>query len=235
MVFVELDDLDPFAIFDAEAARLDRYFSGLSDEAWLRESRCAGWTVRDVLAHLAGEEAYNHACLDDDLDGLAAHLEREGIRGVGAFNDWTVRTRRDWLVSDVLAEWRRENGDTRYRMRMLGRDAILPTMSGPYPVGLQAFHYASEYATHADDIGVPDSAAPARVRWRFRVGAFALTERGAPVTVFRDGDGDGTCVVTVAGVSATLTPSEFIAATVGRLPEAHSLDPRIRAALRCLA
>lgn len=232
MVFVGLDDLDPFAIFDAEAARLDRYFSGLSDEAWLRASRCAGWTVRDVLAHLAGQEAYNHACLDDDLDGLAAHLEHEGV---GDFNDWTVRARRDWRVADVLDEWRRENRDTRHRMRMLGRDALLPTMSGPYPVGLQTFHYASEYATHADDLGVPDSAAPVRVRWRVRFGAFALTERGAPVTVLHDGDDDGACVVTVEGVSATLTPSEFIAATVGRLPEAHSLDPRLRAALRCLA
>lgn len=228
-----LDDLDPFAIFDAEAERLDRYFTGLDDAVWLRESRCAGWTVRDVLAHLAGQEVYNHACLDDALERLSERMVSEGITGITEFNDWTVRTRRDRPVADVLEEWRRGNGETRRRMRILGRDATLPTMSGPYPVGLQVFHYASEYATHADDVGVFDSAAPARVRWRARVGRFALTERAAPVAVDQDGDGDYT--VRTAGAEARLTPSEFVAATVARLSEAHPLDPRLRAVLRCLA
>jgi uncharacterized protein (TIGR03083 family) len=233
MVRMGLDDLDPFAIFDTEAERLDRYFADLDDAAWLRPSRCAGWTVRDVLAHLAGEEAYNHACLDDDLEGLSARMESAGITALADFNDWTVRMRRDRSVAEVLDEWRTENGDTRRRVRTLGRDAALPTMSGPYPVGLQVLHYASEYATHADDVGVPDSAAPARVRWRARFGLFALTERAAPVAVEQDGDGD--YLVHTAGARATLTPCEFVSATVGRLPAGHPLDPRLREALRGLA
>jgi uncharacterized protein (TIGR03083 family) len=233
MVRMGLDDLDPFAIFDMEAERLDRYFASLDDTAWLTPSRCDGWTVRDVLAHLAGQEAYNHACLDDDLAGLSARMESEGITSLTDFNDWTVRTRRDRPVAQVLDEWRAENGDTRRRVRTLGRDATLPTMSGPYPVGLQVFHYASEYATHADDIGVPDSAAPARVRWRARFGTFALTERAAPVAVEQDGDGG--YQVNTAGARATLTPCEFVSATVGRHSARHPLDPRLREALRCLA
>jgi uncharacterized protein (TIGR03083 family) len=233
MVRMGLDDLDPFAIFDMEAERLDLYFASLDDTAWLTPSRCEGWTVRDVLAHLAGEEAYNHACLDDDLAGLSARMESEGITSLTDFNDWTVRTRRDRPIAQVLDEWRTENGDTRRRVRTLGRDATLPTMSGPYPVGLQVFHYASEYATHADDIGVPDSAAPARVRWRARFGTFALTERAAPVAVEQDGDGG--YQVNTAGAQDTLTPCEFVSATVGRLSAGHPLDPRLREALRCLA
>jgi hypothetical protein len=55
----------------------------------------------------------------------------------------------------VLAEWREANGETRHRMTMLGRDAPLTTAAGRYPAGLQAFHYSSEYATHADDVGAP--------------------------------------------------------------------------------
>jgi len=227
-----LDDLDPFAIFDAEAERLDRFFAGLDDAAWLRPSGCAGWAVRDVLAHLAGQEAYNHACLDDDLDGLSARMKREGVDSLEDFNEWTVRARRDRPVAGVLAEWRAENGETRRRTRTLGRGATLPTMSGPYPVGLQVFHYASEYATHADDVGVPDAGMPSRVRWRARVGRFALVERAAPVAVDQDGDGD--YAVSTAGARATLTPGEFVAATVGRLPGGHPLDLRLREALRCL-
>jgi uncharacterized protein (TIGR03083 family) len=233
MADMGLDDLDPFAIFDAEAERLGRFFAGLDASAWLRPSRCAGWTVRDVLAHLAGQEAYDHACLDDDLDGLSARMKSEGVESLEEFNAWTVRTRRDRPVAEVLAEWRTANGDTRRRIRVLGRDATLPTMSGPYPVGLQVFHYASEYATHADDVGVPDGDAPSRVRWRARVGRFALTERAAPVAVDQDGDGD--YAVSTAGARATLTPAEFVAATSGRLPDGHPLGPRLREALRCLA
>src|SRR4051794_7960900 len=93
-----LDDLDPFDIFDAEAERLDRFFGGLDEQGWERPSRCAGWSVRDVLAHLAGEEAYNHACLDDELDELFGHLAKAGIGDFHEFNEWTVRTRRDLPV-----------------------------------------------------------------------------------------------------------------------------------------
>ena len=84
-----LDDLDPFAIFDEEAERLDRHFAGLDEAAWLRPPRCAAWAVRDVLAHLAGAEAYNHACLDDDLEGLSARMESAGITSPAEFNDWS--------------------------------------------------------------------------------------------------------------------------------------------------
>ncbi|MCO5993302.1 maleylpyruvate isomerase family mycothiol-dependent enzyme [Actinoallomurus rhizosphaericola] len=228
-----LDDLDPFAIFDAEAERLDRFFSGLKDDDWARPSRCEGWTVRDVLAHLAGEEDYNHACLDDDLEGLWTRLEKNGVSGLAGFNDWCVRTRRSMPVEEVLDEWRTRNGDTRRRMRDLGRDARLPTMAGPYPVGLQAFHYASEYATHGDDVGVPVDDARERTAWRVVVGRFALEEKGSPVEAAEDDDGD--LVVRTPQALGRLTPAEFVDATVGRLPGNHPLDPGLRDALRCLA
>lgn len=228
-----LDDLDPFAIFDSEAERLDRFFSGLKDDDWTRPSRCEGWTVRDVLAHLAGEEDYNHACLDNDLDGLWSRLEKKGVSGLAGFNDWCVRARRAMPVEEVLDEWRTRSGDTRRRMRDLGRDARLPTMAGPYPVGLQAFHYASEYATHGDDVGVPVDDARERTAWRVVVGRFALAEKGAPVVVADDDDGD--LVVRTPQALGRLTPAEFVEATVGRLPAGHPLDTGLRDALRCLA
>ena len=104
----ELSKYDPFAVFDAEAARLDNFFGSLQGGGWLRPSRCAGWSIRDVLAHLAGEEAYNHACLNADLGGFFAWLRREGVagEGFGEFNEWCVRSRRQVPVSGILAEWR---------------------------------------------------------------------------------------------------------------------------------
>jgi len=230
-----LADLDPFDIFDTEAARLDRYFSRLDDEGWERPSRCAGWSVRDVLGHLAGEELYNHACLDGDIRGFTAMLGREGVTGgFDGFNDWCVRRGRGMPVEEVLQEWRRANGETRERMRALGRDAELPTMAGPYPVGLQTFHYDSEYATHADDVGAPvaDDEADGRARWRSEVASFVLAEQGSKAQVELTAE---RVWVHAAGVSAQLPVSVFVEATVGRLPDDHPIDRRLRAVLRCLA
>ncbi|GAA3131413.1 hypothetical protein GCM10010466_22490 [Planomonospora alba] len=239
----ELAHINPFDLFDAEAERLDRHFSGLDAAGWARPSRCEGWSVRDVLAHLAGEELYNHACLDDDIDGFHAMLEREGVEGgLAGFNDWCVRRRRDLPVEDVLAEWRHRNGETRRRMRALGRDAPLPTSAGPYPAGLQAFHYASEYATHADDVGAPvaEDEFDHRIWWRTEVGVFALCERDPGVQVEVTAERIWVCA---HGVSAQVPAPVFVEATVGRLPEGHPLDRalddrldhELREELRCLA
>ncbi len=241
---------DPFDIFDAEAARLDSYFSALDAEGWARASRCDGWSVRDVLGHLAGEELYNHACLENRLESFYAMLDAEGIAGYTEFNEWCVRRRRGLPVAEVLAEWRDQNGRTRARMRELGRDALIETSVGPYPVGAQTFHYDSEYATHADDVGapVPPDEVEGRTDWRVRMGLFALAERGVlaehgderhgggaragGVRVERDA---GRVRVRADGQETVLTEPEFVTATVGRLPATSPVPPAIRSVLRCLA
>lgn len=229
-----LKDFNPFDILDAEAARLDRFFGGLDDAGWARPSRCEGWSVRDVLGHLAGEELYNHACLDHTVQDLLTRLSKAGVSGFNDFNEWSVRQRRGMPVADVLEEWRVKNGETRRRMRELGPDGLLDTMAGPYPCGLQAFHYDSEYATHADDVGapVPESEADDRTLWRVAVGRFVLREQETKVQVEQTAE---QVWVAVDGVDGTLSYPEFVEATVGRLPASHGLDPRIASALRCLA
>jgi uncharacterized protein (TIGR03083 family) len=230
-----LAGLDPFDILDAEAARLDAHFGALPPDGWDRPSNCAGWSVRDVLGHLAGEERYNHACLDGDLAGFRRELAEAGVDS-GGFNEWCVRQRRDRPVEVVLAEWREASARTRRDMRARGADATVVTMAGPYPVGLQTFHYASEYATHADDVAAPVSGEeePSRTHWRQRFARFVLRERDAPVYV-RESEPDGRIHVELDGVTAELAPAEFVAATVGRLDAEHPLDPLLREALRCLA
>jgi uncharacterized protein (TIGR03083 family) len=236
----EVADLEPFGIFDIEAERLARLFAGLDGGAWHRPSRCVGWSVKDVLGHLAGEELYNHACLDDDLAGFASRVAAAGLGGPGdysAFNEWCVRERRDTPAAVVLDEWLSASAETRRRMRELGagsRGSMLTTSVGPYPVWLQAFHYCSEFATHADDVGAPVAAqeAPGRAAWRAKVGRFALRERRSPVEVQAV---DGDFLVVLEGLRAKLSAADFVDATVGRLPPDFALDPKLRAALICLA
>ncbi|SEN14618.1 maleylpyruvate isomerase family mycothiol-dependent enzyme [Nonomuraea pusilla] len=229
-----LKDYNPFDIFDAEAERLDRFFGGLDEAGWRRPSRCDGWSVRDVLAHLAGEELYNQAALDGTVQDLLARLAVEGVSGYNDFNEWCVESRRDLPVEDVLAEWRSKNAETRRRMRALGPEGRLDTMVGPYPAGRQAFHYSSEYATHADDVGAPvsDEEADDRTFWRVAVGRFALAEQDADVQVEQTADD---IWAYADGASSTLSYPEFVEATVGRLKPRDGLDPRLVSALRCLA
>ncbi|MEW9531631.1 maleylpyruvate isomerase family mycothiol-dependent enzyme [Microbispora sp. NPDC049125] len=230
-----LAGLDPFEILDIETGRLDRFFSTLDEAGWERPSRCEGWTVRDVLAHLAGEELYNHACLDGDIEGFFELLEREGVRGgFDEFNEWSVRKHRGRPVEQVLDDWRAKNAETRRRMRELGRDGTLQTSAGPYSAGLQAFHYDSEYATHADDVGAPVAEEDTRGRlgWRVAVGMFVLEEQGAKARAER---ADGDVRVRVDGLTVEMPAADFVQATVGRLPASSPLDPRVRSALRCLA
>jgi hypothetical protein len=74
-----LAGLNPFGIFDVEVTRLDHFFSRLDEAGWKRSSRCPGWTVREVLSHLAGEEVYNHACLNGDIEAFRAMMRAAGI------------------------------------------------------------------------------------------------------------------------------------------------------------
>ena len=119
----ELAGLEPFGIFDFEAERLARFFAGLDGGAWDRPSRCAGWSVKDVLGHLAGAEMYNHACLDDDVAGFFSVMQEEagagGPQDYGSFNEWCVRERRGTPAAVVLDEWLSASGETRWRMRDL--------------------------------------------------------------------------------------------------------------------
>jgi uncharacterized protein (TIGR03083 family) len=224
-----LEGIDPYDVMDVEAARLDAYFSGLDAADWERPSACEGWTVKDLLAHLAGSEEYNHACLDDAIPALFERLGKLGAADMDSFNQVGVEERADRSPEEVLAEWREACARTRRDLR--ARDGgDLSTSVGPYPVRWQAFHLASELATHADDISVPvtPQEAEARTAWRRQFARFVLTEM-KPDVELRPSDA-GTHVA-AEGAQAVLSDDDLVAATNGRLGEDHPLLPSLRSAL----
>lgn len=231
----ELQGLDPFALLDAESLRLERFFAGLDAGAWERPTRCEGWRVRDLLAHLAGGEEYNHACLAGDPQAFVAPLLEQGLQGLDEMNDWMVRQREDLPVAQVLDEWRAASAETRAGLRALGVDGTLETMVGPYPAGLQAFHLAMEAATHADDAGVPVAGdeEPDRTAWRARVVRWGLRhEHEPPVEVAA---GDGVNRLELDGQTLSLSDAELVEAAVARLPGDHELPAAAREQLRTFA
>lgn len=70
---------------DTERAWLAELLESLPDEAWQRSSICAGWTVRDVAAHLALAQTSLHEMLWPAL--------RAGFRYDKVVHDTAVRSR----------------------------------------------------------------------------------------------------------------------------------------------
>jgi len=220
-----LDGLDPYDLMDVEAARIDRYVAGLGPTELEAPSACAGWSVQDVVAHLAAGEEYNHACLDDGVGALFERLGALGVSDMDSFNAYGVRERAGRPVGEVLDEWRRACARTRTELRQRdGRE--LATAVGPYPVRWQAFHLASELVTHGDDIGAPPSGGPDD--WRACFAAFAVSETKPEITIELL---PGTARVSVDDRGVTLTTEDLVAATNGRLSADHPLDPALRSAL----
>lgn len=223
----ELRDLNPFDLMESEAARIEFHLASLTGDAWDEPSACEGWSVKDVLCHLAGSEEYNRACLTDTIGPLMERMASRGVTDVHSFNAIGVNDRRDQRPADVLDEWRRECGETRSEMRR--RDGQqMPTMVGQYPVRWQAWHLASELATHADDINVPVThkrEEDARRDWRARFARFALREGKPDVEVQLV---DGGTWVRADGVEATLNDDDLIDAVNDRLPADHKLKPALR-------
>lgn len=228
----ELDGLDPVDLLDAEGARVERHFLGSPE--WDRPSRCQGWTTRHMLSHLAGVEDYNRACLDDDLQSLFARAGEHGVKDLDSFNSWLVELYGARPTEQVIEQWRGANAAFRAEMRARGREGSMTTSVGAYPVWLQAFHLAMEYATHADDMGAPvdPDERSARTGWRVRFARFAIAELDKPVEIEAAGARN---VVRSEGEQAELDDDELIEASQGRLPPGHPLDPALREALNTVS
>jgi uncharacterized protein (TIGR03083 family) len=225
--------LDPYDLLEGEARRLSRFFSGLPENGWTEPTRCEGWSVRDMLAHLASSEGYHHACLDDTLDAFLKRGLEAGASDLAGFNEWGIRAHDDRNPGEILAEWTADHAETVRRMR--ARDGgTMTTMVPDYPVRLQAFHTATELATHADDAGVPvtPGEAAARTDWRARFNRFAVAEAERDVEILPR---DGRNRVKRGDVEAELTDAELVEAVAGRLPADHSLPAELRAALSLAA
>ena len=99
-----------------------------------------------------------------------------------------------------------------------------------YPVRLQAFHLASELATHADDVGVlvdPRDVA-ARTKWRAQFSRFAIGEVERDVQIEPDG---GANRIRADDAEAELNDAELVEAAVDRLPPDHPLPVALRTIL----
>ena len=225
----ELRGLDPYDLMALEAARIDLYFSKLSDDDWQAPSRCAGWSVRDVLAHLTSSEAYNRACLDGTVQQFLAEMGEKGATDLTTANEIGVRQFDGQPTSELLSMWRAECGRNIADFRARDGESVDSSV-GEYPARWQAFHLAFELATHADDVGVPVSQADAaqRLEWEPRFGRFALVEV-KPELEARSHDEN--TQVRGDGIDVELPNDVFVRAVAARLPDDSSVASDVAAKL----
>jgi len=220
----ELAGLDPYDLMATESARLAAFFGGLGAADWNKPTRCAGWTVRDVLAHLAACEDYNAASLDGTVQKFMVETAAKGATDLATANDLGIHQFDGRSPQQLLDEW--QVRITRNREGFRARDGHdVDTSIGAYPARWQAFHLAFELATHADDVGVPVTPAEAdgRLAWETRFGRFALHEGKPELTVT---GGGGRTHVQGDGIDVDLDDTTFLAAVTARLPDDSDLDPK---------
>jgi len=218
----ELVGLDPFSILDREAGRLDAFFSTLSADGWLHPTRCAKWTVADVLRHLAATEVYHKACLDGTVAALLTQFAERGATDLDSANALGVADLVDRPTGELLKQWRSANSESRRRFRERG-DGTVDTSIGEYSCRWQAFHVASELATHADDVGVPLAGDEINERrtWRERFSRFALGEAKPDLSI------ETVYALTIVGdgsIELQLSADELIEGVADRLSESSRID-----------
>ena len=225
----ELAGLDPFALLDTEAGRLDAFLSYLGESGWHRLSRCAGWTARDVLGHLTAGEDYHRACLDGTVTAFLSAFAERGGTDLDSVNALGVADYAALSPAQVLARWRAASADNRRRFRERG-DGVVDTSIGDYPCRWQAFHVAAELATHADDIGVPVTHGEheERTASRARYSRFALAEAKPQLEIRLAGT---RTAVTDGSNTVELDDDELIEAVMGRLDETSGFSATLRSLL----
>jgi uncharacterized protein (TIGR03083 family) len=225
--------IDAFGILDAEAARIDQYFATLRASMWAWPSRCEGWTVRDVLAHLTASEDYNRACLAGSVPDYLDAMQAKGMVDLDSLNAIGVAELDGVDGPELLVRWRAANGATRQALRARGRGSV-DTSVGPYPARWQALHLASELATHADDVGVPvrSGERDERRAWRAAFSRFALAETKPELEIVDD---HARTAIHGDGIEVALDDDELIEAVADRAGDSSTLDPQAREVLSMMS
>jgi uncharacterized protein (TIGR03083 family) len=205
--------------------RLRAHLRGIDERGWSARSHCRGWSVKDVVAHLSTDEVYNQAGLDGTLDELPPS------NGLNGWNARGVRVRRAMSPLEVLQEWEARQALVRRTWGKIGVDGKIDTSVGRYPLRLQVWHLAREYAIHGDDIEVPMSQRErqAQLRWRAAFGLFAAREEAEPVDAELRGD---EVQLRQDGAVHRLPLETFIAYLTNRPQQLR--DPKQRALVRRL-
>ena len=184
------------SIFDdlgAEQERLEKILSGLDEAQWRSASAAEGWTIADVVLHLAQSEEAAAATVTHGT--LRAGLGVVAGDTVDARADAAVRMERAVLPSgpaEVFARWQRARQAALAPMRAADPDQPVPWMVGTLKPATLATTRLSEHWAHGLDIAgplgadFPDTDRLRHIAWlAHRTLPYALSLAGEPTATVR--------------------------------------------------
>jgi len=142
-----LDDLA------AEQARLESILNGLDEAQWMWPSAAAGWTVADVVLHLAQSEEAVVAAVSSRGPGADWAAAAGGT--VGERVDDLVRAERGAAPGLVLGRWQQARRDAMAALRAADPDRAVQWVTGPVKPATLATTRLAEHWAHGLDITGP--------------------------------------------------------------------------------
>ncbi|MEE2768945.1 MAG: maleylpyruvate isomerase N-terminal domain-containing protein [Actinomycetota bacterium] len=187
---------------------------GVTDDEWLDDSACAGWRVKDVLAHITSN-------LKEIADPTPPSEDRSSDLTAEQAMDGLVALRRDWTVDQLLAEYEQHRDSLFAMMQALQDEPLASTPYeladlGTYPMHMLANALCFDHYCHLrHDLLAPagtlTTELPAVDEVRIRPGidwmwaglpqmcSSALPMLDRPLRVSLTGPGGGTWVLQPAG------------------------------------
>ncbi|HEX4091746.1 MAG TPA: maleylpyruvate isomerase family mycothiol-dependent enzyme [Trebonia sp.] len=168
--------------FVAEALRLQGVLGLLTQAQWQAASQADGWSVADVVLHLAQSDESVVASA-----GGAGH--RRDVATAGTVDDWAARMVDEERAAPdlVFARWREARDAAVEALRAADPEVPLPWVSGPVKPATLTTTRLAEYWAHGLDITGPlgiDFADTDRLRhiaWlAHRTLPYALSRAGQP-------------------------------------------------------
>lgn len=187
--------MDVLAALAEQHAELDDLVRGLDEEAWGRPSACAGWSLADVVLHLAQTDELATASLAGRFDEhlaelvqLAAGVAAAGLQA-GNVDDGAelfVRAERGATGASVAERWRTSATALRDAFAATDPHARVTWVAGQLSARTLAVTRLSECWIHTLDVGEGLGVTPAptsrlehvaRLAWRTLPYAFARAGR----------------------------------------------------------
>jgi uncharacterized protein (TIGR03084 family) len=143
-----------FDDLESEQDSLDAVLSELTEDAWLHESGATGWTVADVVLHLAQtEEAVIASATGETQWGALPEWQRLGA-SVDQAMDAMVRADPS-TPPEILRRWRTARRAALAALRQADPQRPLPWVAGPLKPRTLATTRLAEHWAHALDITGP--------------------------------------------------------------------------------
>ncbi|MFD4637154.1 maleylpyruvate isomerase family mycothiol-dependent enzyme [Lentzea sp. NPDC058436] len=143
-----MDETRTWQTIDSERAATADLLTGLTDEQWSHPSLCAGWTVREVAAHLSLAHRIK-----------AGTAFRAFVRARGSFNRMVDQTARDEArrpPADLVAELRGAVGLHRLAPGQTLKNALMDTLVHTQdiavPLGIERHMPLDAAVVAADDL-----------------------------------------------------------------------------------